>query len=208
MLGSHQTPPNNSPIESSKQAIETIKPDLLVRPADQVRMWWNNSAGFMKRRKKWREWMDGKRTVLYSKYKKTHCCQEGRLRTGQCLDWCSVQPGRWPSGCPPASAPFLTHSWTETEKKRAKVTDMMRLILFLQWHSTLTNDFLHFHHSRWLGATVLSLFVHDRESACTWRPPPQTGAAHRGWMNGGLPTPPHFLWSANHTCIIMKPIFV
>lgn len=78
--------------------------------------------------------------------------------------------------------------------KKGKATQTMRLILFHQWHCTQTN-----------GPTVLPSFMCTSvRSAGTWRPPPQTGAAHRcpwEWTNGGPPTPPHFLWSAkSHAC--------
>lgn len=171
-------------------------------------MWWDNTAGFMKRGKKWREWMNGKRTVLYSESKRTYCCQEGQLRTGQCLDWCSVQPGRWPSGCPRASAPFLTHSWTQTEKIKPKVTEMMRLILLHQWHCTLTNWFLHFRHSRRLSPTVLPSFI------CTSVSRRVPGGYHHRlalpieseWM-GDSPLLLTFSDLQSHTHIIMTPIF-
>lgn len=43
----------------------------------------------------------------------SYCCRRGWWSTGQCWGCCSAPQDRWPSWCPPPSAPSLTHSWEE-----------------------------------------------------------------------------------------------
>lgn len=107
-----------------------------------------------------------KSSLLHSKW--AYCFQEGRLTKGQCLGRCSVLPGRWPSGCPPARDPFLRHSWMEIEPGK----NWLRCCSFSDAAHKSFESSVSFRGDD--SPTVLPLYVHGVYLAATttdWRCP-------------------------------------